>query len=205
MRNTIRKVTIVVPVLIVSCHVSERRNTGPSIAQTTTMTRAIAKAASVPVQRMAASEKRSSLLVVRRCARLCAIVVDLSDATRIPETARRHLGVPARRARTPRRRPQARRVARRRARPRRRLAAGLSGGRSGLRHPARADRSGARRRRHDTARAGCRSRSEEHTSELQSLTNLVCRLLLEKKNTRRAGDRDGGGTYDLAPNEITTN
>ena len=24
-------------------------------------------------------------------------------------------------------------------------------------------------------------RSEEHTSELQSLTNLVCRLLLEKK------------------------
>src|SRR5438046_9991192 len=27
----------------------------------------------------------------------------------------------------------------------------------------------------------CRSRSEEHTSELQSLTNLVCRLLLEKK------------------------
>src|SRR5262249_61504941 len=34
----------------------------------------------------------------------------------------------------------------------------------------------------------CRSspanlRSEEHTSELQSLTNLVCRLLLEKKKT----------------------
>src|SRR5258706_1521739 len=27
-------------------------------------------------------------------------------------------------------------------------------------------------------------RSEEHTSELQSLTNLVCRLLLEKKNNR---------------------
>src|SRR5215213_7394203 len=27
--------------------------------------------------------------------------------------------------------------------------------------------------------AGC-GRSEEHTSELQSLTNLVCRLLLEK-------------------------
>src|SRR5437016_10579768 len=27
-----------------------------------------------------------------------------------------------------------------------------------------------------------RGRSEEHTSELQSLTNLVCRLLLEKKN-----------------------
>src|SRR5438093_12082128 len=28
-------------------------------------------------------------------------------------------------------------------------------------------------------------RSEEHTSELQSLTNLVCRLLLEKKKTAR--------------------
>src|SRR5258706_10795983 len=28
-------------------------------------------------------------------------------------------------------------------------------------------------------------RSEEHTSELQSLTNLVCRLLLEKKNINR--------------------
>src|SRR5262249_7895679 len=29
---------------------------------------------------------------------------------------------------------------------------------------------------------GGSARSEEHTSELQSLTNLVCRLLLEKKN-----------------------
>src|SRR5262249_60692957 len=29
--------------------------------------------------------------------------------------------------------------------------------------------------------AGQTERSEEHTSELQSLTNLVCRLLLEKK------------------------
>src|SRR2546430_2985949 len=29
-----------------------------------------------------------------------------------------------------------------------------------------------------------RERSEEHTSELQSQSNLVCRLLLEKKNTR---------------------
>src|SRR5258706_3126877 len=30
-----------------------------------------------------------------------------------------------------------------------------------------------------------RHRSEEHTSELQSLTNLVCRLLLEKKKKKR--------------------
>src|SRR5438093_5752441 len=28
-------------------------------------------------------------------------------------------------------------------------------------------------------------RSEEHTSELQSLTNLVCRLLLEKKKKQK--------------------
>src|SRR5690606_40463670 len=34
------------------------------------------------------------------------------------------------------------------------------------------------------ARATCESRSEEHTSELQSRENLVCRLLLEKKNRR---------------------
>src|SRR6266567_2545906 len=34
------------------------------------------------------------------------------------------------------------------------------------------------------ARRGVRDeRSEEHTSELQSQSNLVCRLLLEKKNT----------------------
>src|SRR3989454_9816000 len=32
-----------------------------------------------------------------------------------------------------------------------------------------------------TRRTGTRSRSEEHTSELQSPCNLVCRLLLEKK------------------------
>src|SRR5690625_6031262 len=34
------------------------------------------------------------------------------------------------------------------------------------------------------------SRSEEHTSELQSRGHLVCRLLLEKKTTRHAGGRD---------------
>src|SRR5262249_62366370 len=41
------------------------------------------------------------------------------------------------------------------------------------------------RRSHIDASASCgrdpQVRSEEHTSELQSLTNLVCRLLLEKK------------------------
>src|SRR2546425_8663880 len=53
----------------------------------------------------------------------------------------------------------------------------------------------SRARRHGAARAGsvdrrqrrdpphARSRSEEHTSELQSLAYLVCRLLLEKKKS----------------------
>src|SRR5205085_7286285 len=31
----------------------------------------------------------------------------------------------------------------------------------------------------------CSSRSEEHTSELQSQSNLVCRLLLEKKKKKK--------------------
>src|SRR5258706_1738338 len=39
------------------------------------------------------------------------------------------------------------------------------------------------RRRSRTRAQG--DRSEEHTSELQSLTNLVCRLLLEKKKTSK--------------------
>src|SRR5438046_8181300 len=34
-------------------------------------------------------------------------------------------------------------------------------------------------------------RSEEHTSELQSLTNLVCRLLLEKKKTQKQSAQRG--------------
>src|SRR2546427_9181206 len=36
-------------------------------------------------------------------------------------------------------------------------------------------------------------RSEEHTSELQSQSNLVCRLLLEKKKEDRAWRRPSGG------------
>src|SRR5262245_63291330 len=38
------------------------------------------------------------------------------------------------------------------------------------------------------ASISARSRSEEHTSELQSLRHLVCRLLLEKKNKKIAND-----------------
>src|SRR5438093_1964508 len=44
---------------------------------------------------------------------------------------------------------------------------------------------------------GAIGRSEEHTSELQSLTNVVCRLLLEKKKRKAfqlspVPSRDGG-------------
>src|SRR5256885_10929457 len=40
---------------------------------------------------------------------------------------------------------------------------------------------------HQSAQPAARpDRSEEHTSELQSPCNLVCRLLLEKKNSVRA-------------------
>src|SRR2546430_5737643 len=35
-------------------------------------------------------------------------------------------------------------------------------------------------------------RSEEHTSELQSQSNLVCRLLLEKKKTNQHANWEGG-------------
>src|SRR5258705_5782786 len=38
----------------------------------------------------------------------------------------------------------------------------------------------------------CRCRSEEHTSELQSLRHLVCRLLLEKKKKYKSEAVDRG-------------
>src|SRR5258706_5509907 len=50
--------------------------------------------------------------------------------------------------------------------------------RSVLRHRGKRGRAA---RRPDGRAAHRPPRSEEHTSELQSLTNLVCRLLLEKK------------------------
>src|SRR2546425_9449887 len=49
------------------------------------------------------------------------------------------------------------------------------------------ERAGARDRhfqRGDEHRCDCHTRSEEHTSELQSLAYLVCRLLLEKKKKK---------------------
>src|SRR2546430_5932389 len=53
------------------------------------------------------------------------------------------------------------------------------------------------------------ARSEEHTSELQSQSNLVCRLLLEKKKTKtpkrtstpsRSSTYSVGITYAIGPN-----
>src|SRR5438046_3734982 len=49
-------------------------------------------------------------------------------------------------------------------------------------------------------------RSEEHTSELQSLTNLVCRLLLEKKKMRASHNKPSliENTMRLINNESKT-
>src|SRR2546426_5695208 len=41
----------------------------------------------------------------------------------------------------------------------------------------------------------CARRSEEHTSELQSPCNLVCRLLLEKKKKTKPGLTPRGSLY----------
>src|SRR6266478_10032927 len=51
------------------------------------------------------------------------------------------------------------------------------------REPAR--RTAATSRRHPPRLHRLPGRSEEHTSELQSQSNLVCRLLLEKKKKQR--------------------
>src|SRR3989454_2226150 len=77
--------------------------------------------------------------------------------------------------------------------PLRRLRAHPGGGRTGLRghpraHPA------------DRGQGAAEARSEEHTSELQSPCNLVCRLLLEKKKVEpleqlmRTSSREGGAS-----------
>src|SRR5260370_13311167 len=47
-------------------------------------------------------------------------------------------------------------------------------------------------------------RSEEHTSELQSHLNLVCRLLLEKKKKTRRDNPSGHPTSSNRPRDITS-
>src|SRR5438034_4766497 len=61
--------------------------------------------------------------------------------------------------------------------------AGSQGGRAGRRRhlPAREERAGRGTGRH---------RSEEHTSELQSHSDLVCRLLLEKKKKKKKKNKN---------------
>src|SRR4030066_1188254 len=51
----------------------------------------------------------------------------------------------------------------------------------------------------------CRLRSEEHTSELQSHLNLVCRLLLEKKKKKnRTNNKHHMHTHDRTVHRSVT-
>src|SRR2546422_8426574 len=54
-----------------------------------------------------------------------------------------------------------------------------------------------------TLRSGWTSRSEEHTSELQSRLHLVCRLLLEKKKKKDDSHNEAYMTYDAAASTMT--
>src|SRR5258707_6412108 len=66
--------------------------------------------------------------------------------------------------------------------------------------PSRGRRSLGRRSQPAAAAAAAHTlgRSEEHTSELQSRQYLVCRLLLEKKNTNPAGHGGLLTTFTIA-------
>src|SRR2546430_6502715 len=55
----------------------------------------------------------------------------------------------------------------------------------------------------DVASPGVPGRSEEHTSELQSQSNLVCRLLLEKKKTVATGGLWRPSSRRACPYECT--
>src|SRR5438132_10263922 len=56
------------------------------------------------------------------------------------------------------------------------------------------------RRKHGRGHGHREDRSEEHTSELQSHSDLVCRLLLEKKKKKKTerSHRDGSVSSNLA-------
>src|SRR3989440_9184882 len=68
---------------------------------------------------------------------------------------------------------------------------------------------GLRAARRERASAGCercgepsgnvRQRSEEHTSELQSRSDLVCRLLLEKKKKMTHNTNNFNSTWRIIP------
>src|SRR2546427_7932006 len=52
-------------------------------------------------------------------------------------------------------------------------------------------------------RRACRVRSEEHTSELQSQSNLVCRLLLEKKKKKQQYCTKSNNKKGIERNDLT--
>src|SRR5437016_10622550 len=68
----------------------------------------------------------------------------------------------------------------------------------GRRRQSRVDGSGGggARARAGGVRRRAAARSEEHTSELQSLTNLVCRLLLEKQKRNQRQNVGSGRLHD---------
>src|SRR5260370_15943275 len=78
-------------------------------------------------------------------------------------------------------------------------------------HAAGIGRAGAAAGRDSAAAAAvcrrcCRAqRSEEHTSELQSHLNLVCRLLLEKKKNFGAHGKVHSRTVTHLPTHVSTN
>src|SRR2546430_8401403 len=54
------------------------------------------------------------------------------------------------------------------------------------------------------ARSPTASRSEEHTSELQSQSNLVCRLLLEKKKKKKLSQIQYRTLINVTSTELDT-
>src|SRR5688572_31744808 len=52
-------------------------------------------------------------------------------------------------------------------------------------------------------RAALRRRSEEHTSELQSQSNLVCRLLLEKKKKKKKTKDNNQDKQNINNDQLT--
>src|SRR5258705_6941707 len=57
---------------------------------------------------------------------------------------------------------------------------------------------------HGALRNTCDVRSEEHTSELQSLRHLVCRLLLEKKKKTHKRGTEGENPLPLRTPSLPT-
>src|SRR2546430_11808488 len=75
--------------------------------------------------------------------------------------------------------------------------------RSLLQRPAPPAQEGVRQG-HRQPDGGGRERSEEHTSELQSQSNLVCRLLLEKKKKKNTLSRADATMREHRVNRVTT-